>query len=135
MPRLLAIVAVLALSAAGCGQAASSADDFEGEEQCVAEVVEDLQDAGSRRDAGRICDELLAKTLIDEIKQASKTTCDDALEDRLADTDAFELQVKRVAITGDRATATVSSEAGDQKRTDTLQLQRVDGAWKIATLG
>src|SRR5215218_1854257 len=94
--RIAATLLVLPFALGACGQAADdSSEDFKGEQAKVAEVVEDLQDAGSRRDTGKICDELLAKTLVDQIKRASKTTCDDALEDRLADTDAFELQVKR----------------------------------------
>jgi hypothetical protein len=134
--RIAATLLTLPLALGACGQTAKdSASDFKGEQAKVAQVVEDLQDAGRKRDSAKICDDLLAPSLVAQIRRASKTACDTALGDRLSDADAFELQVKRVRLSGDRATAVVSSEAGDRKRTDTLQLQRVGNAWKIATLG
>ncbi|HEU4975812.1 MAG TPA: hypothetical protein VFT50_12030 [Baekduia sp.] len=135
--RIAATLLTLPLLLGACGQTAKdSAKDFKGEQAKVAQAVEDLQSAGQRRDSGKICDELLTPGLRKQIQTASKATCASALDDRLSDADAFELQVQSVTIDGDRATAVVSSEAGDSKRRDTLQLQRdKSGAWQIATLG
>src|SRR5919202_3108013 len=135
-PRLAsaALVCVLALSA--CGQTTKdSAGKFKGEQKAVAQVVEDLQDAGSKRDAKKICSDLLTPALVTKIQQASSGKCATVLKDALGDADAFELQVQKVTINGDRADAVVESQSGDKKRTDTLQLERVGRAWRIATLG
>jgi len=135
-PRLAALALVAAAGLSACGQTAKdSAGKFKGEQKAVAQVVEDLQDAGSKHDAKKICSDLLAPALVTRIQQASSGKCDSVLRDALGDADAFELQVQKVTINGTTADATVQSQSGDKKRTDTLQLQKVGGGWKIATLG
>src|SRR6185312_15490366 len=105
-----------------------SAGDFQGEDKAVAQTVEDLQSASSKGDEDKICDEILAADLAGKIKaRASKTqkTCADVLKDSLRDADSFELQVKKVAVNGTTATATVESDAkGDDKATTTLTLTK-----------
>ncbi|MCW2984620.1 MAG: nuclear transport factor 2 family protein [Conexibacter sp.] len=134
--RILALLAALPLVLSACGQSAKdSAGDFQGDQKAVAQTVEDLQSAGRKADTGKICGDLLAPALVAKIKQASNGTCDKVLKDALSDADSFELQVKKVAISGNTATATVESDGGSKKRTDTLQLVKDGGAWKIATLG
>jgi hypothetical protein len=134
--RLAALLLATTFTLSACGQSSKdSAKDFRGEQKAVAQAVEDLQKAGSKRDAGKICSDLLAPALVTRIRQASSGTCDDVLKDALADADAFELQVQKVTIDGTKATAVVKSEASDQDRTDTLELQKVGTAWKIASLG
>src|SRR5215210_987839 len=134
-PRLVALLLLPALALGACGQSSKdSSGDFQGEQKAVAQAVEDLQDAGRKGDAGKICTDLLAPALVDRIKKASNGACDTVLDDALSDADAFELQVQKVSVNGDRAEAVVESQAGDKKRTDTLQLQKVGGVWKIATL-
>ena len=79
---------------------------------------------------------LLAPALVDRIKQASSRPCDAVIKDALGHADAFELEVQKVTVSGDKATATVQSQAsGGENRTDTLELQKVGAAWKIASLG
>lgn len=134
--RTVAILLTVPLALGACGTAAKdSSKNFRGEQAKVATVVEDLQTAGQKRDSAKICTDLLAQPLVAQIQRASKQPCKAALDDRLTDADAFEIQVTHVTITGDRATAVVSSQAGSQKHTSTLHLQRVGGAWRIATLG
>jgi hypothetical protein len=136
--RLLTPVAVLGatLGLVACGQAKDSAGDFQGEQRNVADVVEKLQTEGRNRNAGRICNDLLAPALVRRIEaQNQGARCADVLDPNLNDTDAFELQVEKVTITGPRATVDVTSEAGDDTRTDQLTLQKVGADWKIATLG
>jgi hypothetical protein len=137
---LLALSAVSALALSACGQSSKdSAKDFTGEQKAVAQTVEDLQKAGQKRNAdgaNTICTSLLAPDLVAKIKQASSKACDAVIKDAISDADAFELQVKKVAVNGDQATATVVSQAnGEKDRTDTLTLQRVGNAWKISALG
>ena len=57
-----------ALLAAGCaGAPKDSAGDFRGERKQVATTVEDLQDAGRKRDESKICDDLLSAGLVAQI--------------------------------------------------------------------
>ena len=138
--RPLALLVASALALGACGQSTKdSAKDFTGDQKAVAQTVEALQKQGSKRTsagAKKICDDLLAPDLVARIKQASSKACDVVLKDALGDADAFELQVKKVTINGDQATAVVVSQAsGNKDRTDTLTLKKVGGAWKIAALG
>jgi hypothetical protein len=137
-PLTLLVVSALALGA--CGQSAKdSAKDFQGDQRAVAQTIEDLQTQGTKRsgDAARkICTDLLAPQLVARIRQASSKPCDAVIKDALGDTDAFELQVQKVTVDGDRATAVVASQAkGEKDRIDTLTLTKVGNAWKIASLG
>jgi hypothetical protein len=134
--RLAALLLALPLALGACGQAEKdSAKDFQGEQKAVAQTVEDLQTASRKGDEGKICSRLLAPALVQKIKTASDGTCESVLKDALRDVDAFELQVKKVAISGTTATATVTSDTGPKDRTDTLQLVKVGSDWKISTLG
>jgi Putative lumazine-binding len=134
--RLAALLLTLPLALGACGQSTKdSAGDFKGDQKAVAQTVEDLQSAGRKREASKICDDLLAPALVAQIKKASSTSCKDVLDDALSDADSFELQVKKVTVNGATATAVVESEGGDQDRTDSLELTKVGNAWKIATLG
>jgi hypothetical protein len=134
--RRLALIAVLATVVSGCGRVEEDSDkDFKGEQQRVAKAVEDLQDAGSERDENRICERLLARELVQRLKQAGAADCASAIDDVLKDADAFELDVKKVTLEGTTASAVVESDGGDRKRTDTLRLVRERGEWRIASLG
>jgi hypothetical protein len=135
--RLLALLVALPFALGACGQSAKdSATDFKGDQKDVAQTVEDLQSFARKGDADKICTELLAKPLVAKIKQSSGGTCDKVLKDAINDADAFELQVKKVTVNGDKASAVVVSEGNDAAdRTDTLELVRDRSAWKISTLG
>jgi hypothetical protein len=135
--RVLPVLVAAALTLSACGQTSKdSAGDFQGEEKAVAQTVEDLQSAASKGDEDKICDEILAAELANQIKTASKQTCAQALKDSLRDADSFELQVKKVAIDGTTATATVESDAaGDDKTTTQLTLTKGRDGWRISSLG
>jgi hypothetical protein len=134
--RLVALLAALPFALGACGQTAKdSATDFKGDQKNVAQTIEDLQSFARKGDEGKICTELLARDLVKKITTSSKKPCDQALKDAIADADAFELQVQKVTVNGDTATATVESQAGGKNRTDTLRLVRDREAWKIETLG
>jgi hypothetical protein len=138
--RPLALLLACALALGACGQTSKdSAKGFKGDQQAVAQTIENLQTEGSKRtsDSSRkICNDLLAPDLVARIKQASSKPCDVVIKDALGDADSFELQVQKVTINGDQATAVVQSQAsGNKDRTDTLTLKKVGNAWKIAALG
>jgi hypothetical protein len=134
--RLVALLVALPFALGACGQTAKdSAGDFQGDQKNVAQTVEDLQAFARKGDADKICTELLARPLVAKINQSSGRPCDKALKDTIGDVDAFELQVQKVNVNGDKATAVVKSESGDKARIQTLELVRDREAWKIATLG
>ena len=133
---LIALVAGCLVAASGCGTASEdSSKDFKGEQAAVASAVEDLQEAGRDGDAGKICSKLLTKDVVARIKAAGARSCEKTLDDSLDDADTYELTVKKVAIDGNRATAVVKSEAGDEDRSDTLELVKEGGRWKLAAIG
>ena len=142
---LLAAATLTCLLAAGCGSATEDqASKFSGEPKAVATTIDDLQDAGSRRDADDIC-KLMSAQLIARIRAASKQSCNDAVKESLKDVDAFKLEVEKngITISGTTATAKVRTESGTKDdREDTLQLvkedQREGGKtvqkWKLSAL-
>ncbi len=124
MKRPALLLALLALLAAGCGEAATSAGDFKGEERRVAEVVEDLQKASVDDDTREICRRLLAPDVV-------KGDCEKTVDAALKDADTYELDVKDVRITGTNARARVEAgREGDQ--VETIELVRVGRDWRIA---
>jgi hypothetical protein len=127
-------VLAVAVSAAGCGAAATdSSKKFSGEKRTVARVVENLEKAGRDGKQKQICGELLSDTLLAALKKQG-TVCVTAVKEALDDTDSFDLKVKDVTISGPRATVKVESGTSS-KKTDTLILERDGSAWKIASLG
>ena len=138
----LALVAML-FSACGSGSQ-DSAGDFSGEAKQVASTIDDLQDAGRKRDAEQICSRLLATALVEKIKANGKRTCESTLDESLKDVDAFDLEIVKngVSVNGNTATAKVRSASGSKDRTDVLGLVReperrggkTTQVWKLSAL-
>jgi hypothetical protein len=130
MRRLSMLMLLLAAAAvAGCGGSASSADDFDGEQKAVAEVVEDLEDASTKDEPQKICRDLLAQSLV----RAASGGCERAVDQALKDADVYDLEVQSVRIDGTTARAVVESgRDGDQR--ETIELVREGRAWKISRL-
>ena len=130
MRRLsLAIALLAALAVAGCG-AGSSGGSFEGEEEQVAQVFEDLAEAGREADGERrVCRQLLARELVSEFDD-----CNAEVDDALKAADNFDLTVEDVTVNGTSATATVQPgrDADDER---TVTLAKEGDAWKLADLG
>ncbi len=129
MRRVIVLLALLALT--GCGAAASSAGDFEGEEARVAETVEDVQEAGTADEAQRVCDELLARALVQRFEAGGGGDCRQEVGTAFDDADEFELTVQDVTIQGTTARARVEAEGGNR----TLTLVREGGRWRVSELG
>ncbi|HWT23457.1 MAG TPA: nuclear transport factor 2 family protein [Solirubrobacteraceae bacterium] len=133
MPRRLAVLVLAAFAVAGCGTT-SSAGDFSGAEQGVAEQVEALQSAGESRDGEEACSRILSRALR-EAMAAQGSGCANQVEEAMRDADDVELDVRDVTVQGDRATARVRARFGGADRVRTLQLVREDGGWRIDSLG
>jgi hypothetical protein len=125
LPLLLVLAALLA----GCTSTGSSSSSkkFAGAAGDVSKAVDDLEAAGQRKNAGKLCSQLLARSLVSQIGE-SGTTCTSELDKALADSDDFKLDVRDIKVNGDKATATVLQ--GDPGSTRTIQFVREDNRWK-----
>jgi hypothetical protein len=132
MKPLIAILGVLFLAGCGSEQESSSVERFKsGDERAVAQKIEDLQEAGSRRDPERICSEILAKSLVQEL-EAAGASCTDEMKKAIEDADDYELDVREVAVSGGTATATVRQ--GEDGPTETMEFTREGGDWRATSL-
>ena len=124
--RILAVViASAALLAAGCG------GDDEGD---VREALTAFADATAKKDYQRMCDDLLAPDLVEQIRSVN-LPCEVALRTGLEDVERPRLEVQSIKLDGDNATARVRSTAANQEPSeDVVKLVKVDGAWRIASL-
>jgi ketosteroid isomerase-like protein len=124
--RLL-LAAVLAGSAlaAGCGT-----DD----EREVRATLQAFADATARKDYQRLCDDLLSPELVEQVRNVN-LPCEVALRTGFEDVENPRIEVQRVTIDGDTASARVRSTASNQEPSiDTVRLVKVDGEWRIASL-
>jgi hypothetical protein len=134
-PLLRSLPLVVAVAIAGCGQAASSASDFKGAEQDVADTIEQLQTSAQSRKPADICADVLARGLVEKLK-TSGHDCVDEMEKVTGDADDFELDVTSVTITGATATARVKARKGGKANAvTTYALASEDGKWRLTDLG
>ena len=134
---LPAVIAAVALLAGGCGATTSSDDEtppaLRGEQQLVAQAIEDLQKAATEGDEERICRELLAKALAERFGGTGRD-CERRVHDALENTDTTDLSVRSVAVTGNTARARVEAERGDADRVTTVGLIKEGARWRISRL-
>jgi hypothetical protein len=132
-PAALALALVL-VGLAGCGAQAqpSSVDRFKDSEQrAVAKKIEDLEDAGKRGKPEDICSDILAKTLVSQL-DAAGTDCATEMQKAIDDANEFDLEVRKVTVTGTTATAEV--QQGDDGPTETMQFTRENNQWRATAL-
>ena len=131
MRRLLVIAAALVVSA--CGTTSSSNDvKFTGAEKDVADVVGRLATAGQRHNASSICNDILSKQLVAELKSAGGN-CEDEMKDAISDATDYDLQVRSVEIKGNSATAQVRQ--GDKGKVATFTFVKENGDWRASSFG
>lgn len=124
-PLIALILGVTVLC--GCGGGLSDTEQ-------VQATVDAFGKATAAKDYQRLCDELLAPDLVDEV-ESSGLPCESALREGLGDVRAPTLTIGAIKVDGDKATAEVNSAAqGQPPSRDTLQLVRVNDAWRIASL-
>jgi hypothetical protein len=135
VPRIVTAAAlVAALGVAGCSTTGSSSSStkFTGAQGDVAKVVSDLQQDGQRKDANKICAQILSRKLVDELSQAG-TSCEQEMKKAIQDADDFDLNVQKVTVNGSSATAVV--RRGDNGPTSTFRFVREGGTWKATDFG
>lgn len=130
---LTVCLAALLLSSCGSSTPRDSAEQFSGADKAVAAAVEGVEEAAREDDAERLCTRLLSEKLLATLEQQG-TNCTTAVREAFKDASSKDLTVDDVTISGDTATAKVTSGSGNNEKTDTLQLERAGSAWKIASL-
>jgi predicted small lipoprotein YifL len=121
--------ALALLALAGCGGQGPPP------EQQVRETVVEFGRATAAKDYGVLCDRLLAPELVEDVTSIG-LPCEQALARGLGDVREPRLTVGRVQVDGDRASAEIRTAAtGQEPSEDTLKLVKVDGRWKISSLG
>jgi hypothetical protein len=132
----LAPTAILALLAAAVlagysGQTKNdSAGDFQGDKKAVAQVIDDLSNAGSDKDAKEICTTIFAPEVAEKLKQGNRD-CQDVVEEQLKDANSFGVDVKSVEVSGDTATARVESKYNGKDELRTVRLRKDGQAWRL----
>jgi hypothetical protein len=126
--RPLVALLVAGAAVAGCGGGPT-------DEQRVRETVDAFSKATAAKDYDRLCKRLLAPKLIEQVRSVG-LPCEVALEQGLGDVKDPKLTIGRVTVSGDSATADVrTSASGQAPSRDTLELTKIDGRWRIASLG
>src|SRR3954451_22456928 len=123
VPRVLAAVAL-----AGCTSTGTSSTKFKGAAADVNKAVGDLQTAGRRKDAAKLCGQLLAGSLVKRLDSGG-TTCKDEMDKAIADADEFTLRVRSISVHGSQATASIREGSGGPTRDVTFV--REANRWKI----
>jgi hypothetical protein len=133
MRRSVPAAVALALVFAACGSApADSGSEFEGEQAEVAELVDALAAAGRAGKPETICTEILAKSLVAELKSAGGD-CVTEMDRAIDDASDFDLRVREVKVTGNTATAQVRQ--GDTGTVTTFSFVKESGGWRASALG
>jgi hypothetical protein len=134
MKRAALALLLVAVAVAGCTSQSqtSSADKFSDPDQkAVAEKIEDLETAGRRGQADDICSEILAKTLVSQL-DAAGTDCATEMQKAIDDATQFDLNVVKVTVNGNEATAEVKQ--GDDGPTETMTFTKENGDWRATAL-
>jgi ketosteroid isomerase-like protein len=116
---------VAAVSAAGCGAS---------DERDVRATLDLFAEATAKKDFQTICDDVFASGLVAKVR--AQVPCELALgRSSLADAISPRMEVRRVQVDGDRASATVRTSAENQPASDdTVELVREQEGWRITSL-
>jgi hypothetical protein len=126
--RRLTIIAAAGLTLAGAGCGGQSTEDQ------VRAKLDDFARATAAKDYRRLCDDVLAKQLVQKA-EAAGLSCEVALKTGLNDVQKPKVQIQKVTVKGDSATAVVHTTAANQDAsTDTLQLAREGGGWRVSSV-
>lgn len=118
-----AVVAIVA----GCGGGQDSAAG-------VRSTLGAFGKAAAQKDYRSMCDRLLAPALVEQVESVGMP-CETALAKGLGSVTSPTLRVRKVTMREGRAYAVVhSAAAGQAPSTDTVELVRVAGGWRIAAL-
>jgi hypothetical protein len=115
-----------AATLAGCGGPSDA--------QQVRQTVVAFGQATARKDFARICNQIFAPKLVEQLQQVN-LPCPAALQRGFGALQDVRLTVGAVQVNGDKASAEVrTSAAGQQPSQDKLELIKLDGHWRISAL-
>ena len=127
LTRLGTIVALVAVLS-GCGENEPT------DEEQVRTTLTAFSRATAAKDYQALCDKLLAPSLISDLKKIG-LPCEIALQQGLGDVRQPRLIVGAVTVRGKKAVAEVRTTAeGEPPSKDTVELERTDAGWRIASL-
>jgi hypothetical protein len=125
---VLAVVLVVALT----GDLFGGGGDDEGDAE---QAVRDFVTATSKRDADKLCDELLTEEFIEQATGATGDQALDACKQQLKATRGLRLElrsIRRTEVDGDDATVVAVVEVQGQEQPRTFRLKKEDGNWRLA---
>lgn len=121
----LALTLALAAVLPACGRS---------DERDVRDTLERYAQAIERKDYQALCDDLLSRRLIDNLRRVN-APCETALQQGLAGVEKPSIEVESVKVDGDTASAVARTDAANEEPSkDTIRLAKEDGAWKIFDL-
>jgi hypothetical protein len=130
--RLAALLLCGALALAACG---GSGGPKRSDSDRVRDTLTAFAQASAQHDYRRVCTDLLAKLVIDSVRRAG-LSCESAMKTALQGVESPKLEVRKVTIKGNRASAKVHTTAANQQPSDdTVALVREGQDWKIGALG
>ena len=114
-----------ALGLAACGRSA---------ERDVRDTLDAFAESVSKKDYQRLCDEVFAERLVEEVERS--LPCEVALSrSDLGDARTPKLEIRRIRVDGDQASALVATSAANQPPSeDTVRLVREGDEWRILAL-
>jgi len=128
-PGSLAAALLLTAVLAGCGESGPTDDEL------VARTVNDFGRATAAKDYAGLCQRILSPDLIEDVESIG-LPCERALAKALGRVKDPRLTIGEIKVQGETATAEIRTSAtGQAPSRDTLRLQQVRGAWRIASLG
>jgi hypothetical protein len=132
MKRVALALTLVALAGCGAQASTSSVDKFkDADQRAVAQKVEDLENDGRRGKADDICSDILAQSLVSQL-DAAGTDCATEMQKAIEDANEFDLEVLKVTVSGNTATAEVKQ--GDKGPTETMAFTREKNSWRATSL-
>jgi hypothetical protein len=126
--RRLFVALLAGVALAGCGGGPT-------EEEQVRDTVDAFSKATAAKDYDKLCKQLLAPKLFEQIEQAG-LPCEVALSKGLGEVKDPKVTVGAITVNGDAATADIrTSASGEEPSRDTLKLSKIGGRWRITSLG
>lgn len=104
------------------------------QEKKVRDTLSSFADASREKDYQALCDDLLSKTLVEQLRTADQP-CEVVLRIGLSEVQNPTIEVLSVKVDGDKATAQVDTVASGQPAFKTrILLVKEDGEWRISSL-
>jgi hypothetical protein len=123
------IIPPLLVALAGCGQSAPPP------EQQVRDTLHTFATAVEKRDYQSLCDKVFAPKLLQGLESIG-LPCEIAMQKSFDNVKDPKLTIGSVTVTGAKASAQIKTSAtGQSPSTDTIELSRIKGRWRVSALG